>query len=453
MTDLIIPNYILLVDDEEDILGIQEITLKSFYGGDVLKAYSGNQAKEIIALRGEPEIIISDYKMPDGDGLALFQFIRERKINTPFILCSGNPKADLVELFTGAYAIVEKPAIIGPILEYVKEITKTKIMSNDFVDVALKLIYPSNSLTHDYYLKLSNLNVIRIFKQDAPLTHEDLNKLKDKGITNLHLLQSDCMVFLKNFEEALVKKYKSHSDPEKFLDFSFESIAMVEKLAKPMGWNQDFLDFAKKTITAAIDVLSRDIVVGNIIKSKLADQSSLYSKHVFLTSLVGCTFCHYLGFSTEAAQMKMAMAAILHDVCVDEKCYLDIESWNRFAISKNEADPDVVKYRNHPIDGSNLVKTMKNLPPDIDQIILQHHERPNGAGFPLALSSSRISHLSSLFIITEDLIHILLKSVHLEEGIERFLLWGDGEYSSGNFKKIFLIVKSKLQAASFSTNS
>ena len=47
------------------------------------------------------------------------------------------------------------------------------------------------------------------------------------------------------------------------------------------------------------------------------------------------------------------------------------------------------------------------LPPDVDSIILEHHERPDGTGVPKQLTANQIKPLSSIFIFAHDIVDII----------------------------------------------
>ena len=68
--------------------------------------------------------------------------------------------------------------------------------------------------------------------------------------------------------------------------------------------------------------------------------------------------------------------------------------------------------------------------------MLQHHERPDGSGYPRGLNATQISPLGALFIIAEDLVHEALEG----EGVtvDSFFTKKAPLYSRGQFKKIRL---------------
>ena len=88
---------------------------------------------------------------------------------------------------------------------------------------------------------------------------------------------------------------------------------------------------------------------------------------------------------------------------------------------------------------------MKVLPPDIDQILLQHHEKKDGTGFPRSLTSSRISQLTTFFTIVEELVEFIGNGENLETSLTDFIMWGDVYYDSGHHKKAYEMIKEKIK--------
>ena len=45
-------------------------------------------------------------------------------------------------------------------------------------------------------------------------------------------------------------------------------------------------------------------------------------------------------------------------------------------------EKEVKSYKTHPAVAAEIAKGIDEVPPDVDTIIMQHHERPDGKGFP-----------------------------------------------------------------------
>jgi len=89
------PTRVLLVDDEPAILDLTQIFLQREAEFSIVTATSGKKALEY--LNTEPfDIIISDYEMPEMDGLSLLTAIRDGGMNIPFIIFTGRGREDVV---------------------------------------------------------------------------------------------------------------------------------------------------------------------------------------------------------------------------------------------------------------------------------------------------------------------------------------------------------------------
>lgn len=80
---------VLLVDDNEDFLGLMQELLKA-HGYEPLVARDGKQARELLEVE-QVEAIICDVFMPTLDGVRFHSYVRDFlcKTDIPFIFMSG----------------------------------------------------------------------------------------------------------------------------------------------------------------------------------------------------------------------------------------------------------------------------------------------------------------------------------------------------------------------------
>lgn len=100
---------ILVVDDDLNLREAIAFDLKK-KGGHIFMAANGTEAFEIVK-NENIDIVVSDVRMPNGDGIALIKKIRKRHPALPVVLlCTGF--SDLTESEAkklGAYGLIEKP--------------------------------------------------------------------------------------------------------------------------------------------------------------------------------------------------------------------------------------------------------------------------------------------------------------------------------------------------------
>ena len=115
---------VLVVDDDEDIRNVlSRILLAGGY--DCMTAESGYDAVSIIP-EFKPEVVITDYQMPNMNGIELLKIIRQQFPGTHVILLTGHAELEIAidAVNLGAYAFFRKPLDLDEILRTVGRIFK-----------------------------------------------------------------------------------------------------------------------------------------------------------------------------------------------------------------------------------------------------------------------------------------------------------------------------------------
>ena len=99
---------VLAVDDEPGMLHLVSAVLGKMY--DVVTARSTDEALQKISL-SEPDVIITDVRMPGDSGLVLLARVREQHPHIPVILMTGygDKEVAVTALKTGAFDFLDKP--------------------------------------------------------------------------------------------------------------------------------------------------------------------------------------------------------------------------------------------------------------------------------------------------------------------------------------------------------
>ena len=424
--------YLLLVDREEDILELQEAALKYFYGGEIVRSRTREEATKALTRLGKPEIIIANLQiLAEG----FHTHLKENGAYLPLIAtCDSREKVMRPPELTLVTSILTRPVCPEELSHLVKSFTQTPPGSPTHIPIKLKVACEIASGKFDIYLKLSGTNFVKITNKFSDFTVPEAEKLSSKGITEVYIKASESREFLKVWENSLYLKMARK-------DGSFDSLLVtecleqVEKISRAFGWSSESVKASQKVIKEAIATLNNSERISDLLKKKFTQRNSGYTNHVGLLSYLSCMMCAEIG--QVEAQEKLVMASLMHDLSLEEGLYPEIEEWNKQAKNLGERSPEIVRYRLHPLHASQTAQTLDVLPPDVDQIILQHHEAPDGSGYPRGLTANRIHYLAAVFIIAEDLISFLDDGEALETSLKDFLMWGENRYQQGNFKKIF----------------
>ena len=86
---------ILLVDDEETLLEASKLYLEQL--SEKFRVQTINSAKEALGILNKKtyDVIISDYQMPDKDGLDFLLELRKRTSDIPFIMFTGKGREEI----------------------------------------------------------------------------------------------------------------------------------------------------------------------------------------------------------------------------------------------------------------------------------------------------------------------------------------------------------------------
>lgn len=101
---------VLVVDDEPDMLSMLKLVLTKKCDCTVITASSGLTALSLLE-EHNPDVVVSDIKMPDLDGLKLLTKIREQDSTISVVIMTGYGTIDMAvqALKDGAYDFLEKP--------------------------------------------------------------------------------------------------------------------------------------------------------------------------------------------------------------------------------------------------------------------------------------------------------------------------------------------------------
>lgn len=123
------PKKILAVDDEKHIVRLVQINLQK-EGYDVVTATNGREALEAVAAQ-TPDLIVMDVMMPEMDGFAALEKLKENPATATIPVIMLTAKAQDADVFrgwqSGADLYLTKPFNPQELLTFVKRIFESKV--------------------------------------------------------------------------------------------------------------------------------------------------------------------------------------------------------------------------------------------------------------------------------------------------------------------------------------
>ncbi len=214
---------VLIVDDEKDLLVLLKKVVSGKCGCDVELAESGNEAIAIID-RWHPDVVLTDIKMPDLDGLELLNKISELDATISTIIMTGYGTIEMAvqTLKDGAYDFFEKPFDNNEIIRAVSRALERTLLLRENLQLQQRLTQedsvsgfigqsPRLKQTLDLLSRLSQTDATVLIRGEsgtgkevaAKAIHAMSNRSKEKMVTvncpalPEHILESELFGYAK----------------------------------------------------------------------------------------------------------------------------------------------------------------------------------------------------------------------------------------------------------------
>jgi cyclic di-GMP phosphodiesterase len=149
---------------------------------------------------------------------------------------------------------------------------------------------------------------------------------------------------------------------------------------------------AKQTVTELLGSVTRSPAANLLLTQMRRFQNDLFAHavNVCVLSLVVGTL---EGFSEEVSEL--GLGGLLHDI---GKVRLP-----RNLIRKNDGHTDQERrlLEQHPVLGATILEDAENIPMAVRRIVMEHHQRLNGTGYPASDGGGNPSPLSQIVAITD----------------------------------------------------
>lgn len=230
-----------------------------------------------------------------------------------------------------------------------------------------------------------------------------LNKLQAKGVEDAYVSQADCDKILHGMSTTL--NSKSFDDPGTTDEARLRQTEDVANVAKQFmrnfGVNKEAVDALKAANEKALNMVREAPGILAFVKRFRGKCSEEYLKSCLTNFLVAKVLEKFPWKSQQIIQKTM-FAGMLCDVTLLPD---DFEEVRRFERGEDAISDRV---RQHASEVSQMLRKRKELiPMESITIIEQHHERPDGKGFPLGITLSRFNQLSAIFIVSQRFIEKL----------------------------------------------
>jgi HD-GYP domain-containing protein (c-di-GMP phosphodiesterase class II)/CheY-like chemotaxis protein len=257
----------------------------------------------------------------------------------------------------------------------------------------------------DLYIRIGKNRFVKIAHQEESISIERINGYRDKDVRHLYIRKADFRTYVGfNFQVAPMLA-KSEAIPRE------KKVAFVKHLGEVLiescfleGVKDNALAQSAVFVESMTSVLVEDDDVFRILNS-LRESADFVFAHSSAVSLYSIVIAQHLGWSSPQILFKIGAAGLFHDVGQKE---IDREILLKSRIDRTSDENQL--YESHPIRGAQLLSRVASIPPEIVQVVMEHHENCLGHGFPQGLKRDKIHPIARLVALVDEFCHLILPS-------------------------------------------
>jgi response regulator RpfG family c-di-GMP phosphodiesterase len=440
------PRKILFVDDSDETRELVELILRTQFKCEVQGATSGNHGIEILKRDRTFDLIISDYNMPDGTGADLQNFLINQKIEIPFVVLTAKKKTSLFALDPKT-AIYQKPVSKALITKIMEDSLRNleRRGAADYIPVAISLLKKMRSINSPVYIRLNATKYVKIFFESATLSEEDLDKYLQKGIQHLYVESLDATEFLSDYQKTVFSEAAWKDFEEDYVDEGYKINAeLLRNLGAQVDISKEAVDVTRKHVQIGLQILAQDTGLAKLIQRFKKVEHLAFADHCTLIIYICGFILNRMKRSEAKSEMQiLTLAAFIHDVSLDDTKYDKklklLHSAKLRNLEKEESD-----IFGHPEDASRFSKNFDFCHPEVETVCRQHHERPDGSGFPNRTKASYIHPLSAIFAVAEDFVDHFIR-FHPRPNWNIYIASRQKVFDVSPYQEPFLVLQKKLE--------
>jgi HD-GYP domain-containing protein (c-di-GMP phosphodiesterase class II) len=259
------------------------------------------------------------------------------------------------------------------------------LMNNKIIRKRVSQLKPGMVLGNDIFSDSGAVLLVR----DTVLTDYIVGKLRDWLIVDVDVVAGESR------DEPEIKPAREYSEEDRaFFDMYTHSVESIGILFQEMATGnkiplREFQPIAEEILDQVLGVQG---VLNRLRQVKSGDEYTFnHSMNVGIYSVLIGKWLNY----DEGVLRLLAMAGLLHDagkakipaVIIKKPGPLIADEWSEI--------------QRHPLYGFQIVANTAGIPGRIATIVLQHHERENGTGYPLKLSGGNIDELAKIVAVAD----------------------------------------------------
>lgn len=268
------------------------------------------------------------------------------------------------------------------------------------IDVACKY---SSKILAGFFVPLSAEKRVRIQVDDDDIKGK-LEKYREKGLTNILFAEEDYYSFLKSIKRGLTGFFMKDDDlANKSLNMQ-QTIFLVNKAIGFIGLGKEVVAAGEEVTTKVLTWVKTVPNINNVLKPHQKENQDEFLKNM-MVAYTSIGLAQALNWTTPQIRDKIVQACLFSDITLSSKDFMQM------IVANGDQKKYTKKILNHPKDaGRILSRTRNSVAKEVITAVEQHHELPDGSGYPGKIKGLAITQISAITIVARMFINKLIES-------------------------------------------
>ncbi|MFN8371196.1 MAG: HD domain-containing phosphohydrolase [Bacteriovoracaceae bacterium] len=445
---------ILLLQTEDFLLEIIKVSILAFFDVEiiVIKDKEIEKIGKLFTSEEPPTCLIIDESTSYNTLVRISKICQSTEKIIPIIgLYSPTSMDDDKLKIINFYAKIFKPGISERLKKVLSDFLPKRALipqdENRFCEISLSVLLYFNQIETDLFLKLSESKHIKIFRAGDYFGENDFTKYKEKSVTSFYLSVKDIPFLLKKLEsiQDSLKNFSLKITPteiqdlaqnlsneesrrvmgslaEAIKDISSKNISFPQavhiceetheyiiKSIKTFGLNMDAHKLIKVLTILSLQTIKSSPKIEELWNIQQENNINTISTQYILKANISCMLAEMMGWRSNLTFYKLILASLMQDITLLNPKLVTIKNRPELLSHGNQfTSKEQDNYATHPETAALLASELNMIPPNVDIIIREHHERPDGTGFPKGINYHELSPLSCIFIAAHDVVHFIM---------------------------------------------
>ncbi len=274
------------------------------------------------------------------------------------------------------------------------------------------LAVPTASLLHyphsisDVFVRLPNEKMVRISRKGEPIDMDRISRFGAKDVQVLYVNKADFTGVVTDLVRgAAIFGQRNIASDEKIARFFSVAESVYSELLRLPLTDDSFSRTLQVTSEISTNMqLKPDFA--KLIRSvvSLGDE---FSRHSLGTVVVANMMMVPMEWTTKKLVEPVTMGAFFHDLGLRD-IPEELRSKERVEMNKEETQA----WEAHVGIGVHLLSALNFVSPEVIRIVQEHHETPNGTGFPSRLRQERMFPMAKVVSLANVLAHDIFDPAH-----------------------------------------